>query len=48
MSFGSLHPGGTHFAMCDGSVQFIRDDVTLAVLRALASRKSNDTVENAF
>ena len=24
MSFGSLHPGGTHFAMCDGSVQFIR------------------------
>jgi prepilin-type N-terminal cleavage/methylation domain-containing protein/prepilin-type processing-associated H-X9-DG protein len=48
MSFGSLHPGGTHFAMCDGSVQFIRDDVTYFVLRALASRKSNDTVENAF
>jgi prepilin-type N-terminal cleavage/methylation domain-containing protein/prepilin-type processing-associated H-X9-DG protein len=48
MSFGSLHPGGTHFAMCDGSVQFIREDVTLAVLRALASRKSNDTIENAY
>jgi prepilin-type N-terminal cleavage/methylation domain-containing protein/prepilin-type processing-associated H-X9-DG protein len=48
MSFGSLHPGGTHFAMCDGSVQFIRDDVSLAVLRAMASRKSTDTVENAL
>lgn len=48
MSFGSLHAGGAHFAMCDGSVQFIRDDVPLAILRALASRKSNDTVDNAF
>jgi prepilin-type N-terminal cleavage/methylation domain-containing protein/prepilin-type processing-associated H-X9-DG protein len=48
MSFGSLHPGGTHFAMCDGSVQFIRDDVPVAVLRAMASRKSDDVVENAF
>lgn len=48
MSFGSLHPGGTHFAICDGSVQFIRDDVPLAVLRAMASRKSDDPVDNPF
>jgi prepilin-type processing-associated H-X9-DG protein len=48
MSFGSMHPGGCHFAMCDGSIQFIRDDVSIETLRALASRKSNDTFESPF
>src|SRR5262249_27416080 len=48
LSFGSMHPGGTHFVMCDGSVQFISDDVPIAVLRALASRKSGDSTEGAF
>jgi prepilin-type N-terminal cleavage/methylation domain-containing protein len=48
MSFGSLHSGGCFFAMCDGSVQFIRDDVALAVLKALASRKTADNATGAF
>jgi prepilin-type N-terminal cleavage/methylation domain-containing protein/prepilin-type processing-associated H-X9-DG protein len=48
MSFGSNHPGGCHFAMCDGSVQFIRQDIELATLKALASRKSNEVFDSSF
>jgi len=48
LSFGSLHPGGAHFAMCDGSVQFIKEDITQALLWALASRKSDDSIQDAF
>jgi len=47
LSFGSDHPGGTHFAMCDGSVQFVQEEVSLdGVLRPLASRKSGESIEN--
>jgi prepilin-type N-terminal cleavage/methylation domain-containing protein/prepilin-type processing-associated H-X9-DG protein len=48
MSFGSKHPGGCHFAMADGSVQFVREEVPVEVLKALASRKSNETFESPF
>ena len=48
MSFGSKHAGGCHFAMCDGSVQFIREDIQLDILRALASRKSNEVFDSQF
>ena len=49
MSFGSMHPGGTHFAMCDGSVHFIQEDIDLAgVLRPMASRASQEVFDNAF
>ncbi|MFO0790070.1 MAG: DUF1559 domain-containing protein [Pirellulales bacterium] len=49
MSFGSLHPGGTHFAFCDGSVQFVREEVDLkGVLRPMASRKSGETATDNY
>ena len=37
-SFGSVHPGGAHFAFCDGGVRFVYDDVDPAVMNALATR----------
>lgn len=45
LSFGSRHQGGTHFAMADGSVQFVREDVDLVgVLRPMATRASEEVV----
>jgi hypothetical protein len=34
--------------MSDGSVQFVRDTVPVAILKALASRKSDDNTQDAF
>ena len=39
-SFGSDHPGGSHFAFCDGGVRFVFDSVDPAVMNALATRAS--------
>ena len=36
-NFGSFHPGGALFAMADGAVQWLGDDVTAAVLRNLGN-----------
>jgi prepilin-type N-terminal cleavage/methylation domain-containing protein/prepilin-type processing-associated H-X9-DG protein len=41
-SFGSMHPGGCHFAMADGSVQFFNESINLATYRGLASRDSGE------
>ncbi|MCC6492956.1 MAG: DUF1559 domain-containing protein [Pirellulales bacterium] len=40
-SFGSMHPGGSHFVFCDGGTRFVFDTVDPAVMNALATR---DTV----
>jgi prepilin-type N-terminal cleavage/methylation domain-containing protein/prepilin-type processing-associated H-X9-DG protein len=45
MGFGSYHPGGCHFAMVDGSVQFIGENVDLKVLFAVASRDGGDLID---
>jgi prepilin-type N-terminal cleavage/methylation domain-containing protein/prepilin-type processing-associated H-X9-DG protein len=39
-SFGSDHPGGCHFAFCDGGVRFVFDTVDPRVMNALATRDS--------
>lgn len=35
--FGSFHPGGAHFAYCDGSIHFLPEDTDLVVLRNMAT-----------
>ena len=42
VSLGSEHPGGINISMCDGSVQFIRDNTSIDILKLLSSR--NDGV----
>ena len=42
--FSSYHPGGVHFAWCDGSVSFVVEDTDLAVLQAVASRNFEETL----
>jgi prepilin-type N-terminal cleavage/methylation domain-containing protein/prepilin-type processing-associated H-X9-DG protein len=37
--FGSAHPGGFSVAFCDGSVSFLRFDVSPAVFKSLGNRK---------
>lgn len=41
-SLGSNHPGGCHLGMSDGSAFFVRADLDIAILRRMASRKSED------
>lgn len=40
--FGSFHPGGASFVLCDGSVRTISDQIDLAVFQALATRAGED------
>jgi prepilin-type processing-associated H-X9-DG protein len=44
-SFRSSHPGGLQFAMADGSVQFIANDIDLTVYRALAIINGRESVQ---
>jgi prepilin-type N-terminal cleavage/methylation domain-containing protein/prepilin-type processing-associated H-X9-DG protein len=43
-SFRSAHPGGLNFAMADGSVRFIRENIALGIYRALGSRAGGEPV----
>jgi hypothetical protein len=40
--FRSHHPGGLHFARVDGSVDFVEDEIELAVYRAMATIAGGD------
>jgi len=40
--FGSFHPGGANFVLCDGSVKMINDQIDLAVFQSLATRAGGD------
>lgn len=40
--FGSEHPSGTHFLMCDGSVRFISEDVDYALFLSTASMNGGE------
>jgi prepilin-type N-terminal cleavage/methylation domain-containing protein/prepilin-type processing-associated H-X9-DG protein len=43
VSFGSMHPGGAHFAFADGSSRFISENIELNTFKAIASRAAGDT-----
>lgn len=42
LGFGSLHPGGAHFAFADGSVHFLAEATDLTVYRELATRHGEE------
>jgi hypothetical protein len=39
------HPGGTPFALADGSVRFIKDSVALGILEQLVTRDGGEVVD---
>src|SRR5262249_23140686 len=43
-AWGSRHTSGANFAMCDGSVRFIRDSISLQTLAALSTRDGGETI----
>jgi prepilin-type processing-associated H-X9-DG protein len=49
-SFGSNHPGGSQFAMADGSARFVNDGIDINILQSVSaiadgSSKSFDDVD---
>jgi hypothetical protein len=44
LSFGSMHPGGCHFVLADGSAHFLRNDTDIVILRYLACRHDEQPV----
>ena len=44
-SFSSMHPGGTHFLMGDGSVHFFSENAELGLLQGLATRAGSEVVQ---
>ena len=42
VSFGSMHPGGCHFAIADGSTRFVSETIDIGVYKATASRAGGE------
>ncbi|MBN2021568.1 MAG: DUF1559 domain-containing protein [Pirellulales bacterium] len=42
IAFASWHPGGANFAKCDGSVNFVSQDIAMVVYKATASRNHEE------
>jgi prepilin-type processing-associated H-X9-DG protein len=40
----SLHPGGVHGLFCDGSVQFVTDEIELVVWRAMSTIRGEEAI----
>jgi prepilin-type N-terminal cleavage/methylation domain-containing protein/prepilin-type processing-associated H-X9-DG protein len=46
IGMSSYHPGGANVLMCDGSVKFLKDNISLPTLWALASRDRGEVVSS--
>jgi hypothetical protein len=46
IAYGSLHAGGAHFGLGDGSSRFISENIDMATYKALASRAVGETVSD--
>ena len=46
--WGSVHPGGLHFGLVDGSVRFVADDVDMELLADLASIGGEEVIHGDF
>jgi prepilin-type N-terminal cleavage/methylation domain-containing protein/prepilin-type processing-associated H-X9-DG protein len=42
----SCHPGGVNAAFCDGSVQYVSNDVLLSIWQALGTTQGNEIIPN--
>jgi prepilin-type processing-associated H-X9-DG protein len=42
VSFGSLHAAGAHFLFCDGSVDFISENIELKVYKGISTINSGE------
>ena len=45
-TLASFHPGGANILMCDGSVRFLKDSTSLAVVWSLGSRAQGEVISS--
>ena len=46
MAARSLHTGGVNAAMCDGSVRFVKENISILVWQAMSTSKGGEVVQN--
>lgn len=47
-AYGSQHPGGCNLALCDGSVRFVSEALSLSSLTALCTKAGGEAIPDAY